>query len=152
MTNLINKFIGLMNTSFVESIALLIARFALGGIFWRSATSRMEEGSWTTLSEGALYQFSDAPFNNVPVINGDFGAYFTTYTELTVAILLFLGLATRFSALATIGMALVIQIFVFPTFAHLWATVALWAAVAFFLVIRGGGVLSLDKLLGNKLG
>ncbi|WOE76235.1 DoxX family protein [Alterisphingorhabdus coralli] len=152
MTNMINKFTELMNSSLIESIALLIARLALGGVFWRSATSRLEEGSWTSLSEGALYQFSDAPFNNVPVINGDFGAYFTTYTELTVAVLLFLGLATRFSALATIGMALVIQIFVFPTFAHLWATVALWAAVALFLIIRGGGLFSVDKLIGNKLG
>lgn len=150
MKNLMNTFVEVVNNRFFESIGLLIARLALGGVFWRSATSRMEEGSWTSLSEGALYQFSDAPFNQVPIINGDFGAYFTTYSELSIAILLFLGIATRFSALATIGMATVIQIFVFPTFAHLWGTVALWAAVALFLVIRGGGYLSVDQLFGGK--
>jgi putative oxidoreductase len=129
------------------SVFLLLTRFALGGIFWRSANTRFEEGSWTKLDEIALYQFSDVPFNQVPVINGEFGAYFTTYTELIVSIMLFLGIATRFSALATIGMMSVIQIFVFPTFAHLWGTVFMWAVMAIILVSKGGGAFSIDRLI-----
>jgi putative oxidoreductase len=152
MTGLIKKIVALMSSSAVESIGLLIARLALGGVFWRSSTSRMEEGSWTRLSENALYQFSEAPFSNVPIINGEFGAYFTSYMELTIAILLLLGLFTRFGALATIAMAAIIQIFVFPTIPHLWATVALWVGLAMFLVVRGGGIFSADRLLGHKFG
>lgn len=152
MTNLIEKAINAISGKVPESIALLLARLGLGGVFWRSATSRMEEGSWTKLSENAVYQFSEEPFNKVPIINGEFGAYFTSYTELVIGALLMIGLATRFGALAVLGMAAVIQIFVFPSFAHLWVTVSVWAALALILIIRGGGMYSADKLIGHKLG
>jgi len=147
--NLISKVEELTSNPFLVNIFLLLTRFTLGGVFWRSATTRFEEGSWTTLNEVALYQFSDVPFNQVPVINGEFGAYFTTFSELTVSILLFLGFATRLSALATIGMMTVIQIFVFPTFAHLWATVFMWGIMALILVAKGGGAFSVDRLFGK---
>jgi len=152
MSNVIQNLFEKISGPVPESIALLLARLGLGGVFYRSATSRMEEGSWTQLSENAVYQFSEAPFNQVPIINGEFGAYFTSYTELVIGLLLMLGLATRFSAFAVLGMAAVIQIFVFPSFAHLWATVTVWVALALILIIRGGGLLSIDKLIGHKLG
>ena len=152
MTNLINNTFEKISGPAFESVALLLARLGLGGVFYRSATSRMADASSTQLTENAVYQFSEAPFNNVPIINGEFGAYFTSFTELAIGLLLMIGLATRFSALAVLGMAAVIQIFVFPTFPHLWATVAVWVALALILIIRGGGMLSLDKLIGHKLG
>lgn len=152
MSNLIQNAFDKISGPVPESVALLLARLGLGGVFYRSATSRMEEGSWTQLSENAVYQFSEAPFNNVPIINGEFGAYFTSYTELAIGLLLMLGLATRFTAFAVLGMAAVIQIFVFPSFAHLWATVTLWVALALILILRGGGMASIDKLIGHKLG
>ncbi len=152
MTNAITNLFGKISGPVPESIALLLARLGLGGVFYRSATSRMEEGSWTQLTENAVYQFSEEPFNQVPVINGEFGAYFTSFTELAIGILLMIGLATRFGALAVIGMSAVIQIFVFPSFAHLWTTVTVWVALALILMIRGGGIFSVDKLIGNRLG
>jgi putative oxidoreductase len=146
MKNLISKIETLTSNPFLVSVFLLLTRITLGGIFWRSATTRFEEGSWTTLNENAIYQFSDVPFNQVPVINGEFGAYFTTFSELAVSILLFLGFATRLSALATIGMMSVIQIFVFPTIPHLWGVVFMWAIMAIVLVAKGGGMFSVDRL------
>lgn len=147
MKNLIAKLEDLTAKPFLVSLFLLLVRFTLGGVFWRSATTRLEEGSWTTLNENAIYQFSDAPFNQVPLINGEFGAYFTTFSELAVSVLLFLGFATRLSALATIGMMSVIQLFVFPTFAHLWGTVFMWAVMSIVLFAKGGGMFSLDRMI-----
>ncbi|VAV92212.1 hypothetical protein MNBD_ALPHA04-512 [hydrothermal vent metagenome] len=152
MTNAIKNMFEKVSGPVLESIALLLARLGLGGIFYRSAASRMEEGSWTQLTENAVYQFSEKPFNQVPIINGEFGAYFTSFTELAIGILLMIGLATRFGALAVIGMAVVIQTFVFPSFAHLWTTVAVWVALALILIVRGGGIFSVDRLIGHKFG
>ncbi|PHR21656.1 MAG: DoxX protein [Sphingopyxis sp.] len=135
-----------------EGIALLFTRVALAGIFWRSARTKVEDGSLLTIRDTIFFQFSDAPFNQVPVLNGELGAYATTYTEHFLAILLVLGLATRFGALGILGMTLVIQIFVFPEMAVWWQTHILWVAMALILIVRGGGLFSLDRLIGHRLG
>ena len=135
-----------------EGIALLFTSVALAGIFWRSARTKIEEGSLLTIRDTTFFQFSDAPFNQVPVLNGELGAYVTTYTEHFLPILLALGLATRFGALGILGMTLVIQIFVFPEVAVWWQTHILWVAMALILIVRGGGLFSLDRLIGHRLG
>ena len=66
-----------------------------------------------------------------------------TATELTGAILLFLGLFTRLGALALLGLVTVIQIFVYPS--H-WGEHLLWASLLLLLLARGAGVVSLDHL------
>ena len=58
--------------------------------------------------------------------------------------LLLLGLATQLSALALLGMTLVIQLFVYP---DAWPTHPSWAGLLLYLVGRGAGTLSLDRLL-----
>lgn len=135
-----------------EGIALLFTRVALAGIFWRSARTKVEDGSLLTIKDTTFYQFSDAPFNQVPLINGDLGAYVTTYTEHLLPVLLLLGLATRLGALGVLGMTLVIQTFVFPEAAVWWQTHILWVAMALVLIVRGGGLFSLDRLIGHRLG
>ncbi|MEO9599052.1 DoxX family protein [Parasphingorhabdus sp.] len=149
---MIRKLINMMSGAVPEGIALLVTRIALAGIFWRSARTKVEEGSFLTIKDTTFFQFSDAPFNQVPVLNGDLGAYVTTYMEHFLPILLILGLATRFGALGLLGMTLVIQIFVFPEMIIWWQTHILWAAMALILIVRGGGIFSLDRLIGHKLG
>ncbi|MDT4874412.1 hypothetical protein D3C85_1162690 [compost metagenome] len=61
--------------------------------------------------------------------------------------LLVLGLFTRLSALALLGMTLVIQVFVYP---DAWPTHLSWAALLLYLVGRGGGRLSADHVLGLR--
>jgi putative oxidoreductase len=61
--------------------------------------------------------------------------------------LLVLGLFTRLSALALLGMTAVIQIFVYP---GAWSTHLTWAALLLYLVARGGGAVSLDRAFGLK--
>ena len=55
-----------------------------------------------------------------------------------------LGLFTRLSALALLGMTLVIQLFVYP---DVWPTHLSWAGLLLYLAGRGVGTLSLDRLL-----
>jgi putative oxidoreductase len=55
-----------------------------------------------------------------------------------------LGLFTRLSAAALLGMTLVIQIFVYP---DAWPTHLSWAALMLPLIALGGGNWSLDRLL-----
>ncbi len=146
MMDMIRKANALAGTIYVESVALLVTRFALAGIFFRSARTKVEEGSILTVSDTALYQFGDAPFNNVPVLNGDLGAYVTTYVEHILPLLLFAGLFTRFAAAGLLVMTLAIQIFVFPQSAIWWQTHILWVAMALILIARGGGLFALDRL------
>lgn len=149
---MIGKLTAWLSGPVPEGIALLFTRIALAGIFWRSARTKIEEGSFLTIRDTTFFQFSDSPFNQVPIFNGDLGAYVTTYMEHFLPILLLFGLATRLGALGILGMTLVIQIFVFPEMAVWWQTHILWVAMALILVVRGGGLFSLDRLIGPRLG
>jgi putative oxidoreductase len=79
----------------------------------------------------------------VPVLPPDVAAVLATAAELGGAVLIFLGLFTRFAALALLGVVAVIQLFVFP--GH-WAEHLLWASLLLLLLARGAGVLSLDHV------
>ncbi|NCP01736.1 MAG: DoxX family protein, partial [Sphingomonadales bacterium] len=85
------KLIRAVSGTVPEGIALLFTRVALAGIFWRSARTKVEDGSLLTIKDTTFFQFSDAPFNQVPILNGELGAYVTTYTEHVLPILLLLG-------------------------------------------------------------
>jgi putative oxidoreductase len=145
-----DKAVSLVSGRYAEAIMLLCVRVALAGIFWRSGRSKVEEGSLMTVSENALYQFADDPFNKVPILNGDLGAYVTTYAEHILPILIVLGLFTRIGALGLLIMTFVIQIFVFPEAAVWWQTHILWTALALVLIVRGGGILSADHFLAGR--
>ena len=67
--------------------------------------------------------------------------------EIVLPILLVIGLFTRFSALALLGMTLFIQVAVFPSWSHWWNPAIWWSVVLFTILARGPGVLSLDRLL-----
>jgi putative oxidoreductase len=138
----------LLSGKIPEAIMLILVRISLAGVFWRSGRSKVEEGSWFTISENALYQFADEPFNHVPLLSPDFAAHITFAAEHLFPILLVVGLFTRVSALALLGMTLVIQTFVFPE--AWWSVHIIWVALALVLVVRGGGTLSLDAFLKGR--
>ena len=62
-------------------------------------------------------------------------------------ILLLVGLATRFSAFALLGMTLVIQVFVYP---GAYPTHGVWAAVLLYLLAQGPGALSVDRWIATR--
>ena len=69
--------------------------------------------------------------------------------EHVFPVLLLLGLATRFSALALLGMTAVIQVFVYP---GAYATHGVWATVLLFLIAKGPGALSIDHWIKRRYG
>lgn len=123
-----------------EGFVLLLVRVALAGIFWRSGRTKVEEGSWLTISDTTYFLFQEE-YAGVP-LPSDIAAPLATYAEHLFPLLLVLGLCTRFSALALLCMTMVIQIFVYPE--AWWSVHMVWAALALTLIVRGGGMFSLD--------
>lgn len=131
-----------------ESLALLLARAALAGIFWRSGRTKVEEGTWFSLSE-TTYELFRSEYSGLP-LPPEFAALAATAAEHVLPALLLAGLFTRVSALGLLGMTMTIQLFVYPD--AWWPVHSLWAALAALLVVRGGGRLSLDAPLARNRG
>lgn len=66
--------------------------------------------------------------------------------EVVLPILLILGLFGRFAALGLLGMAVFIELAVFPDVSSWWGSHVWWVAVLLILVARGPGAWSLDRL------
>ena len=145
VVSLYEKLVAIVSGRFFEAIALLFTRVALAGIFWRSGRTKVEEGSWFDLTDTTYFLFENE-YSGVP-IPADIAAPMATYAETFFPILLALGLATRFSALALLGMTLVIQFFVFPE--AWWSVHLLWVAMAAVLISRGGGIFSADAIIAR---
>lgn len=128
-----------------ESVVLLFLRVAAAGIFWRSGRTKMVEGSWFEISDTTYFLF-DSEYSSVP-LPSDLSAVMATAAEHLFPALLVLGLFSRFSALALVGMTLVIQFFVYPE--AWWSVHMVWLAMLLVLVVRGGGLFSLDHLLAR---
>lgn len=141
-----NRVVAWISTPTAEAIALLFLRVALAGIFWRSGRTKVTEGTWIMLSDSAKDLFA-TEYAAVP-LPPSIASYLALAGETIFPILLVLGLFTRLSALALFGMTMVIQIFVFPE--AWWQVHIVWVAMAFILIVRGGGLLSLDHLLTRK--
>lgn len=122
------------------SLLLLVQRLGIASIFYFSARTKVE--GWFTISEGT-YELFRTEYAGVP-LPPEFAAIAATVSEHAFAILLVLGLFTRFAALALLGMTAVIQVFVYP---DAWPTHLSWAGLLLPLIALGGGRLSLDRLL-----
>lgn len=129
-----------------ESVALFLLRVALAGVFWRSGQTKVVEGSIFKI-DPSQYDLFASEFSGLPLAPV-IAVPLTTYAEHIFPVLLFLGLATRISAVALLVMTLVIQIFVFPD--AWWPVHSLWVAMAAILIVRGGGLFSLDALIGRN--
>ncbi len=141
-----NRAVTVLSMPFFETLTLLFVRISLAGIFWRSGRTKVDEGSWLSVSDTAKFLFAEE-YKGVP-LPPEFAAYVATYAEHLFPILLVIGLFTRLSALALIGMTMVIQIFVYPE--AWWSVHMIWVALALVLVVRGGGQFSLDALLAKR--
>ena len=128
-----------------ESLLLVFVRVVLGGIFWRSGQTKVVEGTWFQLTDTTNELFR-TEYAGVP-LPPELAAVMANAAEHVVPALLLVGLFTRGSALALIGMTLIIQLFVYPD--AWWPEHSLWTALALVLVLRGGGLFSLDALLAR---
>lgn len=140
------RAIAMLSASWVESLMLLFVRVSLAGIFWRSGRTKVDEGSWLSISDTAKFLFEEE-YKGVP-LPPEFAAYMATYAEHLFPILLVIGLFTRLSALALLGMTMVIQIFVYPE--AWWSVHLIWVTLALVLIVRGSGQFSLDAILTRR--
>jgi putative oxidoreductase len=143
-----DRVVAMLTGRVPESIVLLVVRLALAGIFWRSGRSKVEEGTWLTISDSTRYLFEN-DYASVP-LPPDLAATLATGAEHLFPLLLVAGLFTRLSAVALLGMTLVIQLFVFPE--AWWTTHIVWTALAGVLIVRGSGVLGADHWLAKARG
>ncbi len=123
-----------------EDLIALVARLGVAGVFFQSARTKVD--GLIHITDGTYTLFRDE--YHLPLIPPDLAAHLATYAEHLFSILLVLGLFTRVSALAFLGMTLVIEIFVYP---DAWPTHLSWAGLLIYLVARGGGRFALDRLL-----
>lgn len=120
----------------------LIARLSIAGVFWQSGQTKVE--GWR-VTDTAIALFQDE--YRLPLIDPTLAAYLAAFAEHFFPILLAIGLATRYAALALLVMTLVIEIFVYP---DAWPTHGTWAACFLLLMTRGAGEISLDHLIARR--
>jgi len=123
-----------------HDLLALATRIGIAAIFFYSGRTKVD--GWLTITDGAYELFRTE--YKLPLVPPDIAAHLAAYAEHLFPLLLVLGLCTRLSALALLGMTLVIQVFVYP---DAWPTHLSWAALLLYLVGRGGGAFSLDRLL-----
>lgn len=128
-----------------DSLLLLVARLGIAAVFFMSGRTKVDGILHITDGTYELFRTEYA----LPLVPPEIAAVAATYSEHIFSILLVLGLATRFSALALFMMTLTIEIFVYP---DAWPTHLSWAAILLPLMFRGGGAWSIDGLMRRSVG
>mgnify|MGYP005856532061 FL=1 len=133
-----------------HSLIALLGRFSIAAVFWRSGQTKIEglaidlvDGTfqlgWPQLSDSAVALFRDE--YQLPLLSPELGALAAAWAEHLFPLLLLIGLGTRFSALALLGMTAVIQVLVYP---DAWPVHGTWATILLYLAAAGPGRLSVD--------
>lgn len=139
-----------------HSLIAFIARFSIAAVFWRSGQTKVEGFAVDLLSGTFTFDNPHLADSTLPLFRSEYAlplippetaAYLATFSEHFFPVLILLGFATRFSALALLGMTLTIQVFVYP---DAYPTHGTWAAILLYLMARGPGVLSIDHLLARR--
>ncbi|MBC2655242.1 DoxX family protein [Pseudomonas sp. MSSRFD41] len=139
------------------SLVAFIARFSIAAVFWKSGQTKVEglaidlvsgtfELGWPRLADSTIPLFQSE--YRLPLLTPELAAHLAAFAEHFFPLLILVGLATRFSALALLGMTLVIQLFVYP---DAYPTHGTWIAIFLLLLARGPGTFSIDHLLCRRL-
>jgi putative oxidoreductase len=121
---------------FPLALLQLVFRFSIASVFWKSGHSKI--ASWDT----TILLFTNE--YHVPVLSPQVAAAISASFELGCSTLIFAGLLTRLATLPLLGMVFVIQTFVYP---ENWVEHLTWTAMLLFLLTRGPGPISLDRLI-----
>lgn len=121
---------------FPAALTLLVMRIALAVPYWRSGVLKWESFPFE-ISPIAILLFEEEFKFPFPEIS----AHLAALAEVTLPVLLVLGLFTRFAALGLAVMTVVIQF----TVPDGWPTHILWFGLALGLMSHGGGGLALDR-------
>jgi putative oxidoreductase len=133
-----------------------LARFSIAAVFWQSGQTKVQgfainiisgtyQWGWPRLADGVIDLFESE--YNLPLLPPELAATMATLGEHVFPVFILLGFATRFSALALLGMTAVIQLLVYP---GAYPTHGVWASVLLLLIMQGPGKWSLDHGLASK--
>jgi putative oxidoreductase len=136
----LQRLIGLLDRVPYSVLAVPL-RLAVATVFWNSAMTKLAD--WNAAVTLFVEEYK------VPVLPPEVAAYMAVSIELSMPVLLVLGLITRGAALVLLGMTTFIEVFVYPL---AWPTHIQWAAMLLVLLCRGPGSLSLDRRLWRRLG
>lgn len=139
-----------------HTLVAFVARFSIAAVFWKSGQTKIQGFAidivnqeftlgWPRLSDSVVDLFRDE--YQLPLIPPEMAATLAAFAEHFFPLLILLGLATRLSALALLGMTLTIQLFVYP---DAYPTHGTWAAVLLLLMVHGPGKLSLDHWIARR--
>ena len=120
------------------SIHQLLFRLGVSSVFFKAGM--IKASSWE--STVALFRGE----YRVPIFPPELAATFATTFELGCSTLLILGLGTRLATLPLLGMIATIQLFVYP---DAWSEHLVWGSILLFLLTRGPGAISLDRLIAR---
>jgi putative oxidoreductase len=127
------------------SILSILARLSLAVVFWRSARTKVADGTLLTLSDNAVWLFREE--YKLPLLPPELAAHMALLAEHALPALLLIGLASRLAALGLLVMTLVIQLFVYP---DAYPVHGPWAVCALVVMVHGAGVFSVDHLLAGR--
>jgi putative oxidoreductase len=122
-----------------NSLLLLVQRLGIAAVFFQSGRTKVE--GLFTIPDTTVELFRSE--YALPLLQPELAAYLAAGAEHLFPVLLVLGLFTRLSAAALLGMTLVIQTFVYP---DAWPTHLSWAGLMLPMIALGGGRWSLDRL------
>ena len=128
--------IGAWLARFPLSLILLAGRIGVGATFFKAGLLKYNS------FEFAVKLFQEE--YRVPLIDPAVAARIAMAQELTIPILLFLGLATRIATIPLLGMIAVIQTFVYP---NAYNDHLVWGSILALVLTRGPGVFSLDHVI-----
>jgi putative oxidoreductase len=134
------KAANLLSLALPSDLLLLVQRLGIAAVFFQSGRTKVEGFFTIPQTTGDLFEFEYA----LPLLSPKLAATLAAGAEHLFPVLLVLGLLTRVSAAALLGMTLVIQLFVYP---GAWPTHLSWAGLMLPLVALGGGRWSADRLL-----
>lgn len=136
----IERFAVVAATILNPSLLLAVQRLGIAAVFFQSGRTKVE--GILTIPDTTVELFRSE--YALPLLPPDVAAYLAAGAEHLFPILLVLGLFTRLSAAALLGMTFVIQLFVYP---DAWPTHLSWAGLLLPLIALGGGRCALDRLL-----
>ena len=140
-----------------QTLIALLARFSIAAVFWKSGQTKIEgfaldivsgnlAWGWPRLSDSAIFLFESE--YQLPFISPQIAAPIAAFAEHLFPALILLGLATRLSAFALLGMTMTIQLLVYP---GAYPTHGTWAAVLLFLMAYGPGKCSIDHWIAQRM-
>lgn len=134
------RLTGLAERALPASALLLVQRLGIAAVFFQSGRTKVE--GIFTIPDTTIELFRSE--YALPLLPPELAAYMAAGAEHLFPVLLMLGLFTRLSAAALLGMTLVIQTFVYP---DAWPTHLSWVGLMLPLIALGAGKYSLDRLL-----